>query len=81
MLGLSVAPEAQGLGAGERLMTALLDEARAAGYERVELLVWVDNSRAEALYRKVGFVEEGLAPYAAWRDGGWAHDRYMAVRI
>jgi putative acetyltransferase len=76
-LGMSIASEAQGLGAGDALMSGLVEGARALGYERLELDVYADNDRAERLYRKHGFVDEGLTPFAAWRDGEWATDRAM----
>ena len=50
----------QGQGIGKRLMLHLLDWARSAPViERVELRVRSSNARAIALYRGLGFVEEG----------------------
>lgn len=81
VLGISVAAEAQGLGAGDTLLAALIDAARAAGAARLELQVYADNHRAEALYRKHGFLDEGLSPLGAWREGGWAWDRVMGLGL
>lgn len=77
--GMSVAGHAQGRGAGGLLLDAIVAGARAAGYARLELEVWTDNRRAEALYRSRGFVSEGIAPYAGWSDGAWTHSRHMAI--
>jgi ribosomal protein S18 acetylase RimI-like enzyme len=39
------------------MMHALQDEARAAGFSRIELNVFARNHRAQALYASLGFVE------------------------
>ena len=50
----------QSLGIGKRLLLHLLDWAQASPrVERVELRVRSSNARAIALYRGLGFVEEG----------------------
>ena len=81
VLGISVAATAQGLGAGDRLLAALIDAARATGAARLELQVYADNDRAEALYRKHGFEDEGVSPLGAWREGAWTWDRAMALGL
>ena len=53
--GMGVATEARRAGVGEQLMRALLDSARAAGVRRVQLEVLEPNTRARALYEKLGF--------------------------
>jgi ribosomal protein S18 acetylase RimI-like enzyme len=53
--GMGVAPEARRSGVGELLMRALLDSAREAGVSRVQLEVLEPNTRARALYEKLGF--------------------------
>jgi len=40
-------------------MLQTLDAARDFGFSRVELTVRHDNTRAQALYRNVGFMMEG----------------------
>ncbi|HEY7667976.1 MAG TPA: GNAT family N-acetyltransferase [Actinomycetota bacterium] len=44
-------------GYGRAMMHALQDEARAAGFSRIELNVFARNHRAQALYASLGFVE------------------------
>ncbi|HEU4374800.1 MAG TPA: GNAT family N-acetyltransferase [Telluria sp.] len=60
-LTIAVAPDAQGRGVGRGLFQALLDEVtqRMPHIHRVELFARVSNTRARALYRSLGFVEEG----------------------
>jgi ribosomal protein S18 acetylase RimI-like enzyme len=58
-LTVAVAPGAQGRGIGRALFEALLDEVthQLPHIHRVELFARVSNARA--LYRSLGFVEEG----------------------
>ena len=50
-----VHPEHRGRGVGEKLLGFVLEQARAEGALRVMLLTDGDNTRAQALYRKLGF--------------------------
>ena len=52
---LSVMPSFRGRGVGRALLAALRDKAFERGYERVGLLVDIDNPRAEKLYSSFGF--------------------------
>lgn len=59
-LGIAIAPEWQGRGIGRRMLARLLDWAdNWGGVLRVELHAHADNGKAMALYRSLGFVEEG----------------------
>jgi putative acetyltransferase len=79
VLGISVLPEAQGLGVGSALMAAMCDYAdRWVGALRLELTVYVDNAKALALYRKFGFVVEGTFKGYALRDGVYVDAHAMA---
>jgi len=51
-----VHPDHRGRGVGERLLAHVLEQAKAEGALRVMLLTDGDNTRAQALYRKLGFV-------------------------
>ena len=55
--GLCVAPGYRGYGLGTALMSAICTEAQARGYASVRLDVVDNNWRAQALYRRLGFVE------------------------
>jgi L-phenylalanine/L-methionine N-acetyltransferase len=80
-LGMTVAKAWQGRGVGSALMAALTDYAdRWAGVLRVELNVYTDNARAIALYRRFGFVEEGIGRAYALRDGVYV-DALMMARL
>ncbi|MBA3594487.1 MAG: GNAT family N-acetyltransferase [Pseudomonadota bacterium] len=78
-LGIAIAPEWQGRGAGRQLMNRLLDWAdQWAGVLRVELWVHVDNERAIALYRSLGFLEEGRHKAYALKNGRYVDSISMA---
>jgi ribosomal protein S18 acetylase RimI-like enzyme len=59
LFGMYVAPRARGLGVGEALVRAALDEARRLGKSEVVLEVTSSNEAAEALYARCGFVRTG----------------------
>lgn len=78
-LGMGIIPAYRGQGLGRRLIETTLQAARNAGIERVELSVHADNSRAVALYEKVGFVREGLARKSVRIDGRYKDAIQMAI--
>jgi len=78
-LGMGLLPAWRGRGLGERLIRQALDAARAFGLLRVELSVRADNTRATALYRKVGFGMEGLKRDAMHVDGEFHDVLLMAL--
>ncbi|MGH8706845.1 MAG: GNAT family N-acetyltransferase [Burkholderiales bacterium] len=55
-----VHPEHRGKGVGEALLGYVLEQARAEGTLRVMLLTDGDNTRAQALYRKMGFTPSSM---------------------
>jgi RimJ/RimL family protein N-acetyltransferase len=59
-IGMAVAREWRGRGVGSALLVAAIDWARDRGLHKLSLSVFVHNTAAIALYRKFGFVEEGL---------------------
>jgi len=78
-LGITVAREWQGRGVGRRLIERLLDWSdNWAGVLRVELTVHVDNDRAIALYRSLGFAEEGRHRAYALKNGRYVDALFMA---
>ena len=62
-LSIAIVPEARGRGVGTRLLTALIEHARAEGFQALSLSVESDNP-ARALYERLGFVRVGGD--AAW---------------
>lgn len=69
-----------GRGYGTEATALMLDHAFGVlGLHRVALAVFAFNERALHAYRKVGFVEEGRARQAIWRDGGWHDEVQMSI--
>ena len=79
MLGMGLLADWRGQGIGKPLMQAALDAAQAYGFTRVELSVRADNARAIALYRRLGFVQEGLQRAAFLVDGRYFDLCVMAL--
>jgi RimJ/RimL family protein N-acetyltransferase len=81
--GISVHADWRGRGVGTALITSLLDWAAAdPQIEKVCLGVFAANEGARALYRRLGFVEEGLtARCFKYPDGRYHDDIPMAVFV
>lgn len=66
VVGVWVQPPHRGAGLLGRLVDQIAAWAREGGVERLRLLVHEDNARAQAAYRKLGFVATGTTvPLAA----------------
>jgi RimJ/RimL family protein N-acetyltransferase len=79
-LFMGLLPRWRGQGLGGRLLRESLVAADAFGYLRIELGVFAGNPRAAALYRKAGFVEEGIKRRAILIDGVF-HDEVIMARL
>jgi ribosomal protein S18 acetylase RimI-like enzyme len=76
VLGIGLLPPYRGRGLGRQLMQAALDAARAKGLTRIELKVRATNTRARALYEKMGFVLEGTLR-RDWCVDGQCYDTHV----
>ena len=63
---LVLVPEGRGTGAGRRLVETVLDAARAAGYERLQLFTFSGLTAAGSLYRSVGFKLASTEDVVRW---------------
>jgi ribosomal protein S18 acetylase RimI-like enzyme len=79
-VALGVHPDAQRRGIGRAMLEMLIEHAKKSSLIRVELYVRDDNHRARALYRSVGFVDEGVrARFIRLPDGRFVDDRTMVL--
>lgn len=69
VVGMYVAAEHAGRGAGRALLEALVHEARASGLELLVLTVTEGNRGAAQLYERAGFRSFGIEPRAIKVDG------------
>ena len=69
-LGMLVSREWRGRGVGTALVAAAIEWARAHDLHKLTLSVFPHNQPAIALYRKFGFVEEGLRTKQIRRRNG-----------
>ena len=74
--GLMVAASARRRGIGSALIEEAIKWARDLGIVKLELTVFPHNAPAIALYRKLGFEEEGLLRRRYFIDG-----RYIAAML
>lgn len=68
-LGMGLVDGYRGQGLGTQLLEAALKHAKEIGLEKVELAVYASNPAAIALYRKLGFFEEGCIKNYRKLDG------------
>lgn len=74
-VGISIRPEWRGLGLGSAVIRAMIDWAAAhPDIEKLQLGVWSRNTHALALYRKMGFREEGRKVRDVRYAGGYYDD-------
>lgn len=78
-LGMGLLPQWRGRGVGRTLLRTTLQKAVNNGLTRIELDVYTSNLKAIALYRKFGFVEEGLKRNARLLDGVYEDVMLMAL--
>jgi len=67
LVSMWVRPDARGAGVGGRLIEAVVDWARGAGFGEVRLWVVDGNTRAERVYERLGFKRTGIV--APVREG------------
>lgn len=80
-LGMGVVREHRRRGIGRRLVEATLAQARRIGLEKIELGVYASNHAAIALYRKLGFAEEGRKKRSRLVDGVYEDVVLMAIDL
>jgi hypothetical protein len=80
-VAIVVSNEQRGSGFGRTLMEMAIAWGRAVGLAKLSLQVFPDNARAIALYRSLGFAEEGLARGEVRMPGGDRDLLLMALAL
>lgn len=80
-LGITVARDARGRGAGRALMLACEAWAREVGVRKLTLGVFHDNQRALSLYTSLGYQQEGRRVGMFLIDGRLVDEILMAKEI
>jgi RimJ/RimL family protein N-acetyltransferase len=78
-LGMFVAADRRGQGVGMALLQECIRWAKAVGVEKLALSVYPDNERAIALYRKVGFEQEGRLTGHSKKSIGYRDEIVMGL--
>lgn len=81
MLGIGIAPSAQGQGVGQALMQRLLTMAPFHDIGKISLRVFETNPNARRFYQKLGFQEEGFLPREYWLNDQWVAEYIMAYYL
>jgi len=77
--GMACLPDCRGVGLGTALLRHALDWAGSVGVQKVTLEVFASNDPALALYRKLGFEEEGRRRREFLIDGNLIDGVLMAL--
>ena len=80
-LGMGLLPDYRGRGLGRRLGEVAIAAAISAGMERIELDVFASNETAIALYRRLGFVVEGVKVKSRKLDDVYDDNVFMALIV
>ncbi|MBU1914553.1 MAG: GNAT family N-acetyltransferase, partial [Candidatus Thermoplasmatota archaeon] len=81
-VGIALSREMRGKGIGEALMINIIELARRRmrGLEMLHLKTLDYNERAQALYKRIGFIEVGRIPKAN-KEGKEYHDDVLMVKF
>ena len=68
------------LGIGTAMIEYLTELAKKIGYQQMDLEVVAENTQAQALYSKCGFIESGRRHHALRFDDGSLHDEILMYK-
>lgn len=80
-LGIGILAPYRGLGIGKKLLQTAIQKAEQKGLTRIELTVRENNEPAIALYKKFGFVIEGIHKKGVCIDGKYENHVFMALLL
>lgn len=65
VLGIGIADAWQDCGLGQRLMSILIEDAKALDRDGISLTTMLDNDRAYHIYLKMGFIDQGTVTHGS----------------
>ncbi|WDV44585.1 GNAT family protein [Clostridiaceae bacterium M8S5] len=80
-LGIMIDKESWGLSIGTHLINYLIVWAKANGITKINLRVREDNARGIRLYKKMGFVEEGILTKENFSNGKYYSCVFMGLDL
>ncbi|MBO7422348.1 MAG: GNAT family N-acetyltransferase [Oscillospiraceae bacterium] len=81
-IGIALYQEYCNRGIGRKMMEAVLQKAKEAGYEQAELEVIAGNERAISLYKQLGFEQYGVFPdNVKYKDGSYADAVWLMKKL
>lgn len=81
-VSIALYKEYWGMGIAKQMMSAVLEQAKLAGYEQAELEVVASNERAIKLYENLGFVACGRLPNnMKYKDGTYEDAVFMVKQL
>lgn len=80
--GIAMLKKVWGQGLGYKVLSELINFAKIADYEQIELEVSSCNTPAVSLYKKLGFVIYGIRPRSLkLKNGGYYDDLLMVLKL
>ena len=79
--GMFIIKDYWGKGIGKNLVLEMIEFAKSIGVKRIEATVRSKNKRAIELYERLGFEVEGVRNKAAYIDGEFQDEYYIAYLI
>jgi len=80
-IGISVLKDYWNIGVGSQMMEYLISLCKENSFRKIDLLVYENNERAIKLYKKFGFVKEGLLTRDVLIDGVFYSSYHMGLKI
>lgn len=80
-LGMGIIKQYRGMGLGARMMEEVIRQAKANGLEKICLEVYSHNTAGIALYKKFGFVQEGIKRKEVKMDGKYFDNVVMGLLL
>lgn len=80
-IGISIQNQYCNMGLGRTMIDYAVKQAKANGFEQLELGVFEDNDEAIRLYEKFGFRQYGIQPRAFKLKNGTYRDELIMVKL